>query len=74
MFQILTSFYDHENRNCKTLFFQALGETYENLAKLKSMDWPAVLEDVEKRLNVCFPANRKRPHKDLEWTVVWKVG
>ncbi|KAG8182338.1 hypothetical protein JTE90_028182 [Oedothorax gibbosus] len=70
--QILTSFYDRENRSCKTLFFQALGETYENLSKFKSMDWPDVITDIDKRINACFPVNKKRPHKDLEWCPIWK--
>ncbi|XP_054715357.1 cap-specific mRNA (nucleoside-2'-O-)-methyltransferase 2-like [Uloborus diversus] len=70
--QILTSFYDNDNRSCKDLYFQAFGETFENLKKSKTMQRSDIILDVQKRMEMCFPRSLKRPLNSLAWDQVWK--
>ncbi|XP_015918503.1 cap-specific mRNA (nucleoside-2'-O-)-methyltransferase 2 isoform X2 [Parasteatoda tepidariorum] len=71
--QIKTSFHDKQNKNCKLMFYQAIGETFDNLSKLKIMSWKENVLDVDRRLNLCFSTNRKRANQNLELIPLWKV-
>ncbi|GBM43981.1 Cap-specific mRNA (nucleoside-2'-O-)-methyltransferase 2 [Araneus ventricosus] len=70
--QIFTSFHDKLNRNLRKLRFQVVGDIFENLSKPQSMFWPDVILDVERRLTVCFPLEKKRQLDDIEWYFVPK--
>ncbi|XP_035212303.1 cap-specific mRNA (nucleoside-2'-O-)-methyltransferase 2-like isoform X1 [Stegodyphus dumicola] len=70
--QIWTSFHCERNKSCKFMYFHALGETFDNLMKSRSMLWEDIVLDIEKRLNSCFPVNPKRNLDHLEWHVLWK--
>ncbi|KAF8773462.1 Cap-specific mRNA like protein [Argiope bruennichi] len=71
--QIITNFYNKHGRNIRALRFQAMGEIFENMSKWKSMLWPDVILDVEKRLIACFPLEEKRHLDDNEWYFVPKT-
>lgn len=72
-FQTLASFNCEYQKNMKSLYFEAVGDTFNNIIRSSSMQWHDKLMDVEKRINSCFPTSRKRPYEKIEWISPWKV-
>lgn len=70
--RVLASFNNESYKDMKSLYFYAIGDTFNNIVKSSSMQWYDNLVDVEKRLNTCFPISRKRPFEKLEWHSPWK--
>lgn len=70
--KIVTSFYNKTKKDHKSIYFQAVGDTFNNLKKSTSLMWQEKLTDVENRINNLFPVDRKRTREEIEWAYPWK--